>query len=325
MSNEHDNYDFDDKTIIKVVGVGGGGINALNCMLNAGLKGVEYIAVDTDKKALSQSLASVHIPLISKPGDGLGNSLPTNADQNIGGKVAEEYRKEIRDALKGADMVFIVAGMGGDTGTDAALVVAKRAKEAGALTIGFVTSPFTYEGSIRSKRAAVGIENLRQYVDTIITISDDKVLNTIDKSTSFNDAFKAVDKIICQGVKSICDLVNDSSYVNLDFEDVKTVMGYAGPASMCIGEASGDNATMVAIRDAMNYTLLEEPLRSAKSIIINFIGEPSNLNIVALNEVARSIVEQANPEANILWGISVDETLVDTVRAVMVAANFESM
>ena len=146
-------------------------------------------------------------------------------------------------------------------------------------------------------------------------------MNTIDKSTSFNDAFKAVDKIICQGVKSICDLVNDSGYVNMDFEDVKTVMGYAGPASMCIGEASGDNAAMVAIRNAMNYTLLEEPLRSAKSIIINFIGEP----IVALNKAAKSIVEQAHLEANILWGISVDETLGDTVRAVIVAANFESM
>ena len=325
MSNEHDNFDFDDKTVIKIVGVGGGGSNAINCMVNAGLNGIEFITVDTDKKALSQSLADVRIPLISTLGGGLGNSLPTNADPKIEGQAAKEYRKEIRNAIKGADMVFIVAGMGGDTGTDGAMLVAKCAKEVGALTIGVVTHPFTYEGSIRSKRATAGIDNLRQYVDTTIVISDDRVLNTIDKSTSFKDAFKHIDDIIRQGVQSICELVIDCGYINLDFEDVKTVLGNAGPAYMCIGEASGDDAPVVAIRNAVNSTLMEKPVSGARSIIINFIGEPSHLNMMALNEAVQSIVEEAHPDANILWGTSLDETLGDTVRVVVVAANFESM
>ena len=325
MSNEHDNFDFDDKTVIKIVGVGGGGSNAINCMVNAGLNGIEFITVDTDKKALSQSLADVRIPLISTLGGGLGNSLPTNADPKIEGQAAKEYRKEIRNAIKGADMVFIVAGMGGDTGTGGAMLVAKCAKEVGALTIGVVTHPFTYEGSIRSKRATAGIDNLRQYVDTTIVISDDRVLNTIDKSTSFKDAFKHIDDIIRQGVQSICELVIDCGYINLDFEDVKTVLGNAGPAYMCIGEASGDDAPVIAIRNAVNSTLMEKPVSGARSIIINFIGEPSHLNMMALNEAAQSIVEEAHPDANILWGTSLDETLGDTVRVVVVAANFESM
>lgn len=325
MSNEHDNFDFDDKTVIKIVGVGGGGSNAINCMVNAGLKGIEFITVDTDKKALSQSLNSFRILLTSNPEVSIDSSLSTDADTEICTQKAVEYRKEIRGALKGADMVFIVAGMGGDTGTDAALLVAKCAKEVGALTIGVVTRPFTCEGSIRSKRAAVGIEDLRQYADTVITISNDRVLNTIDKTTSFKDAFKEVDNIICQGVQSICDLVNDSGYITLDFADVKTVMGYAGPAFMCIGEASGDDAPVGAIRNAVNSTLMEKPVSGARSIIINFIGELSHLNMMALNEAAQSIVEEAHPDANILWGTSLDETLGDTVRVVVVAANFESM
>ena len=311
--------------MIKIVGVGGGGSNAINCIVNAGRKGVEFITVDTDKKALSQSLADVRIPLISTLGGGLENNLPTNADPKIEGQAAKEYRKEIRNAIKGADMVFIVAGMGGDTGTDGAMLVAKCAKEVGALTIGVVTHPFTYEGSIRSKRATAGIDNLRQYVDTTIVISDDRVLNTIDKSTSFKDAFKHIDDIIRQGVQSICELVIDCGYINLDFEDVKTVLGNAGPAYMCIGEASGDDAPVVAIRNAVNSTLMEKPVSSARSIIINFIGEPSHLNMMALNEAAQSIVEGAHLDANILWGASLNETLGDTVRVVVVAANFESM
>lgn len=325
MSNEHDNFDFDDKTVIKIVGVGGGGSNAINCMVNAGLKGVEFITVDTDKNALPQYFADVRISLISTFGGGLENNLPTNADPKIEGKDAEEYRKEIRNAIKGADMVFIVAGMGGDTGTDGAMLVAKCAKEVGALTIGVVTHPFTYEGSIRSKRATAGIDNLRQYVDTTIVISDDRVLNTIDKSTSFKDAFKHIDDIIRQGVQSICELVIDCGYINLDFEEVKNVLGNAGPAYMCIGEASGDDAPVVAIRNAVNSTLMEKPVSSARSIIINFIGEPSHLNMMALNEAAQSIVEEAHPDANILWGTSLDETLGDNVRVVVVAANFESI
>ena len=323
MSIEFDN--FGDKSMIKVVGVGGGGSNTINFMVNAGLKGVDFITVDTDKKSWFQSLASVHIPVNGMLGGGLGNSLPANETPKIWGQDTEEYCEEIRDALKGTDMVFIVAGMGGNTGTNAALEVAKCAKEVGALTIGVVTRPFTYEGSVRSRRAEIGIEDLHKYADTIITICDDKVLNIIDNSISFKDAFKEVDNIICQGVQSICDLVNGSGYVNLDFKDVKTVLVNAGSAFMCVGEASGDNALIVAIRNAVSSALMEKPVNGARSIIINFIGKASQLNIMALNEAAQSIVEQAHPDANILWGILVDDSLGDTVRAVVVAANFESM
>ncbi len=320
MPIEFDDYDFDSKAVIKVVGVGGGGSNAINCMVNAGVSGVEFIAINTDAQALSESLASIRIQIGEKATRGLG----AGARPDIGAKAAEENRDEIMEALKGADMVFIAAGMGGGTGTGAAPVVAECAKNLGALTVGVVTRPFSYEGRMRMKRAEAGIAELRQRVDTIITIPNEKVLSIIDKTTSFIDAFKAVDDILRQGVQSISDLINESGYVNLDFADVEAVMHNAGPALMGIGEATGDNAPMQALREAVNSPLLEVSVSGARGVIINFVGEQSHLNMMELNEASQSITEEAHPDANIIWGVSVDNTMGDTVRVTVVATNFES-
>jgi cell division protein FtsZ len=227
-------------------------------------------------------------------------------------------------ALQGADMVFIAAGMGGGTGTGAAPVVAECAKQVGALTVGVVTRPFSYEGRMRTKRAEAGIAALRQRVDTIITIPNEKVLNIIDRNTSFIDAFREVDDILRQGVQSISDLINESGYVNLDFADVEAVMSNAGPALMGIGEASGDNAPMNALREAVNSPLLEVSVSGARGVIINFVGESSHLNMMELNEASQSITAEAHPDANIIWGVSVDDTMGDSIRVTVVATDFES-
>jgi len=317
---EFDDFDFNSKAVIKVVGVGGGGNNAINCMVNAGVKGVDFIAINTDAQALSESKASTRIQIGERATRGLG----AGARPDIGKKAAEENKDEIKAALAGADMVFIAAGMGGGTGTGAAPVVAECAKEINALTVGVVTRPFAYEGRMRMKRAEAGIAELRQRVDTIITIPNEKVLSIIEKNTSFIDAFKSVDDILRQGVQSISDLINDTGYVNLDFADVQAVMQNAGPALMGIGESSGDNAPMTALREAVNSPLLEVSVSGARGVIINFIGESSHLNMMELNEASQSITEEAHPDANIIWGVSVDDTMGDTVRVTVVATNFES-
>lgn len=320
MPIEFDDLEFDSKAVIKVVGVGGGGSNAINCMVNAGVKGVEFIAVNTDAQALSESLATTRIQIGEKATRGLG----AGARPEIGAKAAEENRDEIMEALKGANMVFIAAGMGGGTGTGAAPIVAECAKTLGALTVGVVTRPFAYEGRMRQKRAEAGIAELRKHVDTIITIPNEKVLSIIEKTTSFIEAFKAVDDILRQGVQSISDLINDTGYVNLDFADVEAVMHEAGPALMGIGEANGDNAPMTALREAVNSPLLEVSVSGARGVIINFIGEQSHLNMMELNEASQSITKEAHPDANIIWGVSVDDSMGDTVRVTVVATNFES-
>jgi len=317
---EFDDFDFNSKAVIKVVGVGGGGNNAINCMINAGVKGVDFIAINTDAQALSESKASTRIQIGERATRGLG----AGARPDIGKKAAEENKDEIKAALAGADMVFIAAGMGGGTGTGAAPVVAECAKDINALTVGVVTRPFAYEGRMRMKRAEAGIAELRQRVDTIITIPNEKVLSIIEKNTSFIDAFKSVDDILRQGVQSISDLINDTGYVNLDFADVQAVMQNAGPALMGIGESSGDNAPMTALREAVNSPLLEVSVSGARGVIINFIGESSHLNMMELNEASQSITEEAHPDANIIWGVSVDDTMGDTVRVTVVATNFES-
>ena len=320
MPIEFDDFDFNSKAVIKVVGVGGGGNNAINCMVNAGVKGVDFIAINTDAQALSESKASTRIQIGERATRGLG----AGARPDIGKKAAEENKDEIKAALAGADMVFIAAGLGGGTGTGAAPVVAECAKEINALTVGVVTRPFAYEGRMRMKRAEAGIAELRQRVDTIITIPNEKVLSIIEKNTSFIDAFKSVDDILRQGVQSISDLINDTGYVNLDFADVQAVMQNAGPALMGIGESSGDNAPMTALREAVNSPLLEVSVSGARGVIINFIGESSHLNMMELNEASQSITEEAHPDANIIWGVSVDDTMGDTVRVTVVATNFES-
>lgn len=319
MSIEFDDYDFDSKAVIKVVGVGGGGGNAVNCMVNAGVGGVDFIAINTDAQALSESLATTRIQIGAKATKGLG----AGARPDIGAKAAEENREEIMAALDGADMVFIAAGMGGGTGTGAAPVVAECAKSLGALTVGVVTRPFPYEGRMRLKRAEAGIAELRQRVDTIITIPNEKVLSVIDKSTSFVEAFKTVDDILRQGVQSISDLISSSGYVNVDFADVEAIMENGGPALMGIGEASGDNAVNKALEEAVNSPLLEVSISGARGVIINFVGEQSHLSMQELNENSERVREAAHPDANIIWGVATDDSMGDTVRVTVVATKFE--
>ncbi len=320
MASNFDGFDFKDKVTIKVVGVGGGGNNAINCMINSGITGIEFIAVNTDAQALYKSLASTRIQIGAKITRGLGaGALP-----EVGEKAAEENRKEIMEALQGADMVFIAAGMGGGTGTGAAPIIAECAKEVGAISVAVVTLPFTYEGRKRIRRAEAGIEKLRQWVDTIIIISNDKIMKIIDPSTSFIDAFKIIDGILRQGVQSIYDLINTSGYVNVDFADVEAVMRNGGSALMGIGEASGEDAPMIALRNAVNSPLLDVSVEGAKGVIINFVGGESNLKLSELDEASHSIAAEVHPDANIMWGISVDETMGDNIRVTVIATNFEN-
>ena len=301
--------DFDHKIIIKVVGVGGGGTAAVNNMINAGVKGVEFITVDSD---LSQSLASININLGNKD---------TNIDSESSAMAADEHCEEILYSLQGSDMVFVIAGMGGATGTGAAPIVAKCAKKIGALTIGVVTCPFSYGDSMQSKHATQGLEDLRRTADNIIVIPNEKVFANLDRSTSFADAFKVVDDVICQGVQSICDLISDSGYVNVDFADIENIIDNSGLASIGIGEAVGTNAPLIALREAISSPLMEIPVCDSKGIIINFMGEASHLNLMELNVAVQSIVGEAHPDANILWGVSVDDNMDDIIRVVVVATN----
>ena len=320
MLNVFEDLDVKEKVIIKVVGVGGGGNNAVNCMVNSGITGVEFIAVNTDAKALYKSLAATRIQIGVKATRGLGaGALP-----EVGAKAAEENRKEIVETLKGADMVFIAAGMGGGTGTGAAPVIAECAKEVGAITVAVVTLPFSYEGRKRIRRAEAGIENLRQWVDIIIIINNDNVLKIIDPSTSFIDAFKEIDGILRQGVQSIYDLINRSGYVNVDFADIEAVMQNGGSALMGIGEASGDDAPLRAIRNAVNSPLLGVSVKGAKGVIINFVGEQSHLNMLELEEASQSIAAEVHQDANIIWGISADDTMGENIRVTVIATDFEN-
>ena len=301
--------DFDHKIIIKVVGVGGGGTAAVNNMINAGVKGVEFITVDSD---LSRSLASLNINLGNKD---------TNIDSESSAMADDEHCEEILYSLQGSDMVFVIAGMGGATGTGAAPIVAKCAKKIGALTIGVVTCPFSYGDSMQSKHATQGLEDLRRIADNIIVIPNEKVFANLDRSTSFADAFKVVDDVICQGVQSICDLISDSGYVNVDFADIENIIYNSGLASIGIGEAVGTNAPLIALREAISSPLMEIPVCDSKGIIINFMGEASHLNLMELNVAVQSIVGEAHPDANILWGVSVDDNMDDIIRVVVVATN----
>lgn len=329
--------DFAHKVVIKVVGVGGGGIEAVKCMIKAGVKDVEFITVDTGTvcdggietvKRISKSDGNYveYIDVYSSTSNPFASSHiklgdATNFDSESVAKEADEHSEEILYALRGADMVFIVAGMGGVTGNGVAPIVARCAKKLGALTVGVVTCPYSYRESIPSERATRGIENLRRTVDQIIVIPNEKIFGNLDKTTSLADAFKVVDDIICQGVRAICDLVSDAGYVNLDFTDVKSVLSNANLSFIGIGEAVGKNAPVAAIREAIKSPLMEDQLCDSKGIIISFVGNASHLNMMELNEAAQSIAEEAHPEANILWGVSVDDNMGDTIRAVVVATS----
>ena len=316
---EFDDTGLDQLAKIKVIGVGGGGSNAVNRMIALGLEGVEFIAINTDAQALATSLAPNRMQI----GEKLTRGLGAGARPEIGEKAAQENREDILEALRGSDMVFITAGMGGGTGTGAAPIVAECAREIGALTVGVVTRPFTFEGPKRKKNADFGIENLKVNVDTIITIPNDRLLQVIDKKTPMTKAFQIADDILRQGVKGISDLIAVPGLVNLDFADVKSVMSNAGSALMGIGEASGENAPVDAVKAAIDSPLLETSITGARGILLNIMGATDSLSMIEVNEASTTIQEAAHPEAEIIWGVSVDESLGDTVTVTVIATRFD--
>ena len=315
---ELDDTAMEDFARIKVVGVGGGGSNAINRMISSGLKGVEFIAVNTDAQALLHSMAPKRIQIGQKLTRGLG----AGARPEVGGKAAEESRDELADALAGADMVFITAGMGGGTGTGAAPVVAACAQESGALTVAVVTKPFKFEGRKRMVNAEGGILTLRPHVDTIITIPNDRLLGLVDKKTPMMEAFRIADNVLYQGVQGIAELISSPGIVNLDFADVKTIMSDGGSALMGIGEAAGENAAMVAAKMAVASPLLENSIQGARGVLLNFTGSEEVLSIYDVNEAATMIQEMIHPDAELIFGTVLDESIGDTVRVTVVATRF---
>jgi len=305
---------------IRVVGVGGGGNNAVNRMITAGLRGVEFIAVNTDKQALFLSKANTKIQI----GDKLTKGLGAGANPEIGEKAANESRDEIAQAIKGADMVFVTAGMGGGTGTGAAPVVAQIAKEMGILTVGVVTKPFMFEGRKRMQHAERGIETLKGVVDTLVTIPNDRLLQVAEKRTSIVDAFKIADDVLRQGVQGISDLIAVPGLVNLDFADVKTIMLDTGLAHMGIGRASGENRAEEAAKQAILSPLLETSIEGARGVLLNITGGP-DLGLFEVNTAAELVQKSADPDANIIFGAVIDENLKDELLITVIATGFDKV
>ena len=303
---------------IKVVGCGGGGNNAVNRMVDAGLRGVEFISVNTDRQALSQTNAQVKIQIGEKLTKGLG----AGAIPEVGRRAAEESREEIASALKGADLVFITAGMGGGTGTGAAPIVAEIARDLGTLTIAVVTKPFNFEGKQRMKNAEAGIAELKQHVDTLVVIPNDRLLQVVNKGTSMIEAFRIADDVLRQGIQGISDLIAVPAMINLDFADVKTVMESGGMAHMGIGMGTGENKLVEAAKNAISSPLLETNIDGARAVLINVTGG-EDISIVDINEAANLIMEAADPDANIIFGAGIDETMGDEVRITVIATGFE--
>lgn len=310
--------DLDRFAAIKVIGVGGGGNNAVNRMIAAGLNGVEFISVNTDAQALMHSQAPYRIQIGEKLTKGLG----AGANPEIGEKAAQESREEIIKALRGADMVFVTAGMGGGTGTGAAPIVAECAKEVGALTVGVVTKPFSFEGRRRQGQAETGAAKLKEKVDTLITIPNDRLLQVADKRTSMMDAFRIADDVLRQGVQGISDLIAVPGLINLDFADVKTIMTDTGSALMGIGYGSGDNRAVSAAEAAIKSPLLETSIEGARGVLLNITGGPS-LGLLEVNEAAAIISDAVDPEANIIFGAVIDEAFQDEVRVTVIATGFD--
>ena len=303
---------------IKVVGCGGGGGNAVNRMVQAGLKGVEFIAVNTDMQALTMSGAHVKIQIGDKVTKGLG----AGAVPEVGRRSAEESREEIAAALKGADLVFVTAGMGGGTGTGCAPVVAEIAREQGALTIAVVTKPFSFEGKQRMRNAEAGISDLKQRVDTLVVIPNDRLLQVVSKGTSMVEAFGIADDVLRQGIQGISDLIALPALINLDFADVKTVMESGGMAHMGIGFGDGENKMVQAAKNAISSPMLETSIDGARAVLINITGG-ADISIIEINEAANLIMEAADPDANIIFGAGIDETMGDKVRITVIATGFE--
>ena len=304
--------------VIKVVGIGGGGVNAINRMIDAGLKGVEFVAVNTDAQALLMSDADVKLDI----GRNLTRGLGAGSDPEIGRQAAEEHRAEIEEALEGADMVFITAGEGGGTGTGGAPIVAEVAKAAGALTIGVVTRPFGFEGRRRSVQAEQGIVHLKDKVDTQIVIPNDRLLDISDESTPLLNAFDTADEILLQGVEGITTLITTPGLINTDFADVRMIMQDAGSALMGVGEATGDGRALNAARKAISSALLEASIEGARGILLNISG-PRDLGLFEVNEAASVVHGVAHPDANIIFGTVVDDEMGSTVRVTVIAAGFD--
>ncbi|WP_454199114.1 cell division protein FtsZ [Nocardia sp. Marseille-Q1738] len=304
--------------VIKVVGIGGGGVNAVNRMIEQGLKGVEFIAVNTDAQALLMSDADVKLDV----GRELTRGLGAGADPEVGRKAAEDHKDEIEEVLKGADMVFVTAGEGGGTGTGGAPVVAQIARKLGALTIGVVTRPFSFEGKRRGNQAEVGINLLRESCDTLIVIPNDRLLQLGDAAVSLMDAFRSADEVLLNGVQGITDLITTPGLINVDFADVKSVMSGAGSALMGIGSSRGEGRSVKAAEAAINSPLLEASMDGAHGVLLSIAGG-SDLGLFEINEAASLVQEAAHIEANIIFGTVIDDSLGDEVRVTVIAAGFD--
>ena len=304
---------------LKVIGIGGGGSNAVNRMVEAGIKGVDFIAVNTDAQALARALAPNKLQI----GQNLTRGLGAGANPEVGQKAAEESREEIIEHLKGADMVFITAGMGGGTGTGGAPVVAQCAKEVGALTVGVVTKPFSFEGRRRMGVALQGIQNLQANVDTLIVIPNDRLLQVVQPNTSMLEAFRIADDVLRQGVQGISDLVMVPGLINLDFADVRTIMMDTGSALMGIGVGHGENRAVEAAKQAISSPLLETGIDGARGVLMNITGGP-DLGLFEVDAATQIVVQAADPDANIIWGAVINDDLCDTVQVTVIATGFDS-
>ena len=304
--------------VIKVVGIGGGGVNAVNRMIDAGLKGVEFIAINTDAQALLMSDADVKLDIGRKLTRGLG----AGANPEIGKQAAIDHTEEIEEVLRGSDMVFVTAGEGGGTGTGGAPIVARIAKNVGALTVGVVTKPFSFEGKRRTAQAEIGIEELREEVDTLIVIPNDRLLSISDRSISAPEAFRTADQVLLSGVQGITDLITTHGLINLDFADVKSVMDGAGSALMGIGSARGEARATRAAELAISSPLLEASIEGAHGVLLSIAGG-SDLGLFEISEAAELVAKYAHPDANIIFGTVIDDSLGDEVRVTVIAAGFE--
>lgn len=303
---------------IRVVGVGGGGSNAVNRMIAEGVSGVDFVAINTDNQALLLSNAATRVRI----GDKLTRGLGAGGNPEQGEQAAQESTEELYEVLSGTDMVFITAGMGGGTGTGAAPIVAKIAREIGALTIGVVTRPFMFEGTRRSKSAEQGIERLKEHVDTLIVIPNDRLLELTDKRVSLTESFKMADDVLRQGIQGISELITVPGLINLDFADVKAIMSEGGAALMAVGTASGDDRARMAAEQAINSRLLDVTIDGAQGILFNITGGPS-MSLYEVNEAASIIRETADPDANMIFGAVVDEKMGDALRITVIATGFE--
>ncbi len=303
---------------IKVIGVGGGGQNAVNRMMEEGIQGVEFISANTDAQALTLSRAPVRVRL----GDKITRGLGAGGDPEIGRKAAEESSDELYNVLKGADMVFVTAGMGGGTGTGAAPVVAQVAKESGALTIGVVTRPFTFEGSKRGQSAEVGVSKMKEHAHTLISIPNDRLLQLADKKSSLQDAFRMADEVLHQGIQGISELITIPGLINLDFADVRAIMSEGGAALMAVGRGSGDERAKTAAEQAISSQLLDITIDGARGVLFNVTGGP-NMTLFEVNQAAAIIRETAHPDVNMIFGAVIDPELGDEIRVTVIATGFE--